>query len=82
LLYNNRGFAKYKLGDYKGALEDIDLSISLLPNNSYAFRNRALVHLAQNEKELACADMQKALDLGFAQSYGDEISKLQADNCR
>ncbi len=82
LLYNNRGYAKYKAGDLQSALTDIDSSISLSPSNSYAFRNRALVHIAQGKKDLACADIEKALKLGFTESYGEEVQKLKSENCR
>ncbi|RZJ72413.1 tetratricopeptide repeat protein [Flavobacterium sp.] len=81
MLYNNRGYAKYKAGDLKGALIDIDSSISLSPTNSYAFRNRALVNIASGKIALACADIEKALKLGFSESYGDEVTKLKATNC-
>ena len=43
-LYNNRGFAKYQAQAFEGALEDINTSIKLFPENAYAYKNRALVY--------------------------------------
>ncbi|RZJ68101.1 MAG: tetratricopeptide repeat protein [Flavobacterium sp.] len=82
LLYNNRGYAKFKLGDLTGAMTDVNKSISLSPDNSYAFRNRALIHSAQNEMASACQDATKALELGFTKSYGEEMELLKKSVCK
>jgi tetratricopeptide (TPR) repeat protein len=79
---NNRGFIKYKMNDLEGALEDINNSISLLPGNSFAFKNRALIYAALKRKDEACADFQKALNLGFAKYYGQEANKLVKAHCK
>jgi tetratricopeptide (TPR) repeat protein len=81
LLYNNRGYAKLKMDDLEGAMADINKSIGLSADNSYAFRNRALVYIAQNKNSLACEDINKALALGFAESYGEELGKLKEAIC-
>jgi tetratricopeptide (TPR) repeat protein len=78
---NNRGYCKYKLGDLEGALEDINNSLGVAPNNSYAYRNRALVYLDQKKKEDACRDLQKARALGFEKDYGNEVNELLAKYC-
>ncbi|MFK7950255.1 MAG: tetratricopeptide repeat protein [Saprospiraceae bacterium] len=80
-VYNNRGFAKYQAKDFESAIEDINQSIELFPENAYAFRNRALVHLASANKEAMCADLAKAKALGFEEKYGQEVNKLLATNC-
>jgi tetratricopeptide (TPR) repeat protein len=79
---NNRGFIKYKMNDLQGALEDINHSISVLPGNSYAFKNRGLVYMALKRNNDACTDFQKALSLGFAKYYGDEVNELIKTNCK
>lgn len=66
----------------RGALEDINNSISILPANSYAFKNRGLVYLAMKRKEEACTDFMKALSLGFEKYYGEEVNKLIKANCK
>lgn len=79
---NNRGNAKYLLKNYPGALTDINKSLSILPTNSYAFKNRALVYLATDKKELACKDLQKAQELGFQEKYGDEVAEFSVKHCQ
>ena len=75
------GYAKFKLKDYNGALEDIKKSINLNNNNSYAFRNRALIYFELNNKDSACMDIKKALELGFTEKYGKEVEDLFNKNC-
>ncbi|MES2485258.1 MAG: tetratricopeptide repeat protein [Bacteroidota bacterium] len=79
---NNRGFAKFKLGDKKGALKDINESLKIDPANPYAFKNRALVYLANKKNKDACADLQKALDLGYTKAYGNEVQELIEEHCK
>jgi tetratricopeptide (TPR) repeat protein len=81
LAYNNRAYCKFKLGDLKGALADVNQSLALYPANSYAYRNRALIYLAQKKMKSVCEDVQEALRLGFSGMYGDEMEKLQQQYC-
>ncbi len=80
--YNNMGFCKYKLNDFDAALNDINKSLELNENNPMAYKNRALIYLAKGENETACADLQKALELGFTKKFGDEAQKLASENCK
>ncbi len=80
--YSNRGHAKYKLGDNKGALKDFEKSIELAPSNSYVFKNRALVYIAMNKNKEACLDLYRAISLGFSDMYGNEVEKLINAYCR
>lgn len=82
LSYNNRAYNKYMLGNLAGALKDVNQSLKLYPGNSYAYRNRALIYLAQKKKDLACADLEKAVAQGFTQTYGHEVEDLQKKHCR
>ena len=82
MIYNNRGYAKYKLGNYNDALTDVNYSIQLDATNSYAYRNRALIYIAQNKISLACSDIQKAIDLNFEANYGSEITTLKNQYCK
>jgi len=79
---NNRGFAKLKLGDKKEALKDINASLKIDPTNPYAYKNRALVYLADKKNKDACADLQKALDLGYTKTYGNEAQELVNEYCK
>ncbi|UZR93819.1 tetratricopeptide repeat protein [Chondrinema litorale] len=83
LLHNNLGFAKLKLGEPDDALILINKSISIYPQNSYAFKNRALVYIAKNEIEKACADLTKANELGYSITYNNEVNELlDKNNCK
>lgn len=82
ITYNNRGYSKYKMNDLKGALADVNKSLEMYPGNSYAYRNRALIYIAQKRTNMACEEIEKALQQGFTLNYGDEMEKLKAEYCR
>ena len=42
LVYNNRGVAKHKLGQYDAAITDYDTAIRLKPDYALASKNRGL----------------------------------------
>ena len=54
LPYSNRSYSNLKLGFVKQALIDINKSITLFPENSYAFKNRALIYIKLKEFNKAC----------------------------
>ncbi len=78
--YFERGVLKNSQGDYQGALADfntiIDLAsnydLDLVPKYDAAFYMRGLTKLRLNDKTGACADMVKALSLGY-QPPDDQI---------
>ena len=82
LLLNNFGFLYYKKKEYSKALEYINSSIDKYPNNSYAYRNRALVYLALDLNTEACRDLDIAVHYNFADRYGDEVNKLIEEHCK
>ena len=82
IAFNNRGFTLLKKGEVGKAFEDINFSIKLYDQNPYAYKNRGMVYLAQSQKKMACADLQKALDLNFTKIYGNEVQELLEANCK
>lgn len=78
---NNRGFSKYKLGQYEEALKDISNSIKLDPKNAFAFKNRALIFIEMDSINEACRELNKAIELGFTTSYGNEAADLLNQYC-
>ncbi len=78
---NNRSYSKMKLGDLKGAMEDVNLSIALMPGNSYAYRNRAMIYISMGKKDKACVDIKTAIEKGFTEAYGNSIMDLMNENC-
>jgi len=79
--YSNRAYNRLKLGDIKGAEEDVALSIKLLPKNAYVYKVRGLIYLEQNQKDKACEAFKTAIDQGYTQLYGNEVLDLQKKNC-
>ncbi|MCX6233741.1 MAG: tetratricopeptide repeat protein [Bacteroidetes bacterium] len=75
--YVNRGVCKYQLSDLQGAIQDYTKSIELNPTYGIVYFNRGMAKISTKMPDLiasACADFQKALELGYAQS-GEAISK-------
>ncbi len=62
--YSNRGIARAQKGDINGAISDFNQAITLKPQFANAYFNRAISYLNSNRKELACADLSKASELG------------------
>ncbi|WP_196887371.1 tetratricopeptide repeat protein [Aureivirga sp. CE67] len=82
LVYNNRGYAKYKIYKYWDAIEDVNKSLFISPENSYAYRNKALIYFAIDKKDQGCQAIEKAIELKFVENYGDEILILQKKHCK
>ncbi|MEZ5197050.1 MAG: tetratricopeptide repeat protein [Bacteroidales bacterium] len=78
---NNRGFSKYKLGLFEEALTDVDKSIQFDPKNAFAYKNRALIFIEMDSINKVCSDLNRAIELGFTQNYGNEASDLQRQYC-
>jgi tetratricopeptide (TPR) repeat protein len=60
-LHLNRAQARQKKGDLKGALEDINTSLTLLPGNVYAYVNRAALLREMGDAEGAVKDYTRAV---------------------
>lgn len=78
---NNRGFAKYKLNDAKGALTDIEASLKSDPKNAYAYKNLALVFISLDSLNLACENLELSINHGYAVLYDDEVTRLIDEYC-
>jgi tetratricopeptide (TPR) repeat protein len=63
LFLGNRGFAKEKLGDFKGAIADYDEAIHLNPKYVSAFNHRAIAKYRLGDFEDAIADYDEAIHL-------------------
>lgn len=81
LVLNNKGFTLFKLGKSKEGLELVDQSLELMPDNSYAWKNRALILLSLNRKTEACAALDNALKAGFTENFGPEAATLKSQYC-
>lgn len=81
LAYNNLGFISYKKGEYEKGLELIKSSLSYFVDNSYAYKNQALIYIAQNQLTKACEALETAEQLGFSLHYGQEVNELRKVHC-
>lgn len=79
---NNYGFNKFKLGQNKEGKELILKSLKIDSKNSYAYRNLALIALAEGDNKAACAYLLKAKKYKFAEKYGSEVDELLAKHCQ
>ena len=79
--YNNRGLVKHKLGDSVGGIKDIERSLELYEDNSYAYRNLALIYKDIGKPTLACKNCAKAIEMGYTSRYGSDMKKLYQEIC-
>ncbi|MES2575217.1 MAG: tetratricopeptide repeat protein [Bacteroidota bacterium] len=82
LILNNMGFIEYKLKKHEQALIKINKSLELFPENSFAHRNKALIYIDLNALDKACIEIEKSIELGFVNQFGDEILKLKKEHCK
>ncbi len=75
LLLNNRGFAYLQINQPNKAIEDINKSISLNPDNSFAYCYRALTNVELKKMETVCADLERSKKLGAVQLTKDLMAK-------
>lgn len=65
LYYFNRGNSWLKLRDYQKAKQDYDQALTLQPYHQASYANRAMAHYNLKSRNAACADWQKAYELGY-----------------
>jgi tetratricopeptide (TPR) repeat protein len=81
LALSNRGLAKMNMLDYDGALDDVNRSILLYPQNAYSYRNRGMIYTAMNKNTEGCTDFQHALKLNFTSKYDNEVEEFYNHYC-
>lgn len=77
----NKGYTQYQLGNKEEGLQLIGTSLSLTPDNSYAFYYLALIYLEEGKDLLSCSCMNTALELGFTRNYGKDVLKIYLEHC-
>lgn len=63
IAYQNRGAAKYKMGNIAGAIEDYDASLKLNPKYSAAWAARGAAEFYRGNLSVALQDYDKAISL-------------------
>jgi len=79
---SNLAKSKLAIGKIDEALELINKSIQILPNNPYAFRVRGNIYLKKHQKEKACFDFVVAKELGYDEQYQDSIFDVLPEECK
>ena len=74
--FNNLGLVLAKIGKVDEGFKLINHSISLDPNNSYAYKNRAKVYLIKGNKIKAMKDLKRAKLLDYHLDYNNEVNEL------
>ncbi|MBI4232745.1 tetratricopeptide repeat protein, partial [Candidatus Peregrinibacteria bacterium] len=64
--YVASSYVKYKAGDYKGAIEELDRAIELNPAEAVAYHNRGVAKHKLGDLQGTIADYQKAIELNPA----------------
>ncbi len=73
-LYSDRGRVKKDLGDFDGAIEDINKALEL-SEEGWIYTERADVYDRKGENELALQDFKKALSLDPSMNWVKDILK-------
>ena len=62
-IYNDRGWAYYKLNRFPEATEDFSKAIEIAPKDSAGYSGRGVMLVAQNQNDAALVDLNKAVEL-------------------
>ena len=68
--YNNRGNAKFRSGDYQGAISDYTKAIEIYPEDAFLYRFRGNAKELVGDLKGACADWRKASSLDDKDAAG------------
>src|SRR5437868_928151 len=74
--YTNRGLARYRKGDYQGAIEDYDQALRIRPGLAIAYLNRSAALRANGDPVAAMKDLDRAIsiDKNLFQAYNNRGS--------
>src|SRR5262245_18832067 len=61
LAYANRGLARYRLGDYEGAIADCNRALAINPRLSDGYNTCGITRLAQKDYDAALVDLERAI---------------------
>jgi len=81
-LQSNYGFVLFKTGKKIEGLNHLYNAIKEDPKNSYAHKYMAEISIEENDIEMACYHIGKALNLGYTKMYGKDLEILEAKYCR
>ncbi len=79
IAYNERGYRRYKRGEYFGALTDFNKAIQINPNLADAYLNRRLVNEVLGNDKLSERDLLKAITLDPDNPRVSSVSRNNKD---
>jgi tetratricopeptide (TPR) repeat protein len=87
IAYNERGYRRYKKGEYFGALTDFNKAIQINPNLADAYLNRRLVNEVLGNQQSSERDLLKAIAVdpdnprisSFARANKDLLKDINSD---
>lgn len=80
--YANRAQVYYRLYKPDLAIADQNKAIEIDPSNSAIYFNKGLALLYKQERDEACINFNKALELGYAEDYSTEIYTVLENECK
>ena len=69
--YVNRASAKILVGDYEGAINDLDKSLELSPEYLVAYYERGIAKIKYGKKKSGCLDLSTAIELNYDLAQND-----------
>lgn len=78
---NNMGRCYGKLGDSQRALDLFQQALAINPDNSFIFHNRASVYADLKEFDLACNDLQTAIDKQYNWVIDSSLLSMRNVHC-
>lgn len=81
LALNNRGYCRLRMEQWREAGRDIRKSLTINPEQPFAYRNQALWHQEQGRQKAACRAWKQAQRYGFEKEYGSEAREALESHC-
>lgn len=79
--FNNRGWSRYKLGETRKGIKDIERAKRRKAHNPYVYRNLGVIAMETGDTAKACIQFRKALEEGFTVQFGPEVQERVAASC-
>jgi tetratricopeptide (TPR) repeat protein len=80
--YSNRGQAKFNLGNLDAAIEDLDQAVQIAPDLAVAYRTRGMAYGRKEQRDPACTNFRRALDLGLDEPFKSEVQEIVDSYCQ
>lgn len=78
---NNMGRCFAQRGMRDSAMYYFDRALKINPDNSYIYHNRAALYYDEGNFDLACADLQTAIDKEYTWLIDDKLEKMKNKYC-